>query len=347
MNVWLYLSQMKINQIMFKVKINAPFSAESILCQTPGRKGIWNGCKFHINDDVMECDYWVVYEDLLQAEEVICPHNNILLITGEPPSVKKYESGFLNQFATIITCHSLIQHNNVVYTQQALPWHVGKRLKDKKNTCNGKDYDSLRAINRFNKNKLISIIVSEKNSTKGHRDRLIFVEQLKRYFGDQLDIFSRESKPVDDKWDAIAGYKYHIVIENSAVNDYWTEKLTDSFLGGAFPFYYGCKNIDKYFSKNALCLIDIYKISESVKLIEDAIFKSVYEHSIESIMESRNLVMDKYNLFPFIHDFVQEKIGSENRSQTKLYPQKKFIRQGLHFTKNITHIRNFLWKIKP
>jgi len=112
------------------------------------------------------------------------------------------------------------------------------------------------------KKNFCRIIYSDKKLTEGHVKRHEFVASLKAHFGDELDIFGRGFRYVSDKWDAIADYKYHIVIENSRFPHYWTEKLADAFLGWSLPIYYGCPNITDYFDPNSFVSIDI----ESPKL---------------------------------------------------------------------------------
>ena len=56
--------------------------------------------------------------------------------------------------------------------------------------------------------------------------------------------------PIEDKFDALIGYKYHLALENSVIPDYWTEKLADSLLAWCKPIYYGCPNINDYFSSS-------------------------------------------------------------------------------------------------
>jgi len=97
------------------------------------------------------------------------------------------------------------------------------------------------------KSKLMSVITSSKDFTEGHQKRLNFVRRLKDYFGEDIDVFGRGIREVDDKWDAISPYKYHIALENSVYPHYWTEKLGDVYLSGAYPIYYGCLNLEDYF----------------------------------------------------------------------------------------------------
>ena len=73
--------------------------------------------------------------------------------------------------------------------------------------------------------------------------KVIFTNGVCKIFGKGINGF-------EDKWDTLRDYKYHIVIENSSFDDYWTEKLADNYLAECFPFYHGCKNINKYFDKN-------------------------------------------------------------------------------------------------
>ena len=306
---------------MIKVKISTSFPDFPILRQTPGSNGVWGNCKFIVNQDIKDCDWWVVYDGLLRNEKVQCPPGNTILITGEPPGVRKYDKKFLNQFATIVTCHRDIKHPNVIYTQQGMPWHVGRRVNADSTVSYSKDYDELQTIDVSKKDRLISIISSNKTFTKGHRERLIFVKRLSEHFGSMLDVFGHGLCDVEDKWDIISGYKYHIVIENSACPDYWTEKLSDAFLGGSYPLYYGCPNISDYFPGEALTSIDIGDFEGAVVIIEKAIENLQYEKSIEDIYWARKLVLDRYNLFAVLSNMCEVKGRSLNKVTVSLVRQ--------------------------
>lgn len=287
---------------MIKIKLTTSFPEFPLLRQTLGSKGLWGNCRFFVNQDIEDCDWWVVYDGLLKHEKAQCPPENTILITGDPPGIRKYDKKFLRQFATILTCHRGIKHPNVIYTQQGMPWHVGRLVRDDNSVSFSKDYGELKAIKRINKDKLISVISSNKTNTEGHRKRLDFVKRLSGHFGSKLDVFGRGIRDIEDKWDAISGYKYHIALENSACPDYWTEKLSDAFLGAAYPFYYGCPNISDYFPDGALTYIDIADFEGTVSIIEKAIENYQYDKSINDIAKARSLVLDKYNLFPMLCD---------------------------------------------
>lgn len=305
---------------MFRVKITTNFPEQPIIRQSPGGQGVWGEYRFFINQEIDECDFWVVYEGLTKSESTKCPQGNIIFITGEPPSIKEYQSGFLHQFNTVVTSHPDIKHPDVIYSQQALPWHIGMFQEDRL-----LGYDSLKALdyNTFNKTDLISVIVSNKNWTEGHVLRLEFVQKLKEHFGSRLEVFGRGIRDINDKWEAIAGYKYHIVLENSSFKDYWTEKLADSFLAYSYPFYFGCSNIKEYFPETCYTSIDINDIDRSIQIIEQAITENMFEKSIDHLNLARNLVLDRYNLFPMLTGLLSGRsVGKKTR--IKLRPESEY-----------------------
>ena len=314
---------------MIDIKISTPFPEWPLVRQTKASEGVWKNCRFHVDNSVDICDYWVVYEGLIKKETIHCSRENTILITAEPPAIKRYDENFLRQFHTVITCHRDINHPNLVFNQQALPWHVGRRQENHMNLSFTKSFDELCSINTFTKDKLISVISSAKENIPGHIKRMEFIEELKKYFKDQIDVFGRGINEIEDKWDAIAPYKYHIVLENSALNDYWTEKLSDAFLAGAYIFYYGCSNLSDYFSKDVFTLMDINDVGSAISIIKETISRHKYEQSIEAIMRARELILYKYNLFSMLCDFCnKQKSGSEKKHIT-IRPEKRLYKNIL------------------
>lgn len=310
---------------MIKVKLSFPSLEWPIAQQTPNSSGVWNNCQFFINTSIKRCDYWVVYEGLTKKKErTVCPRENTILITAEPPTIKEYNQQFLNQFNTVITCHQNIKHKNPVFQQQGLPWHVGRRQKNHINLSFSKDYDELMSIHHFHKDKLISVISSAKDFSAGHRQRIKFLNKLQDHFGDQIDAFGRGYREIEDKWDALSRYKYHVGLENSSVNDYWTEKLGDAYLAGCYPIYYGCPNINKYFDSSALTVIDITNPEEAIRIIESCIDESRYEYAKQKIEEARNDVLNRYNLFAMICDHINNNQSDLNKAEyvkTKIFKE--------------------------
>ena len=298
------------------------------LRQTPGGSGQWGNCRFVIDEPVESCDYWVVYDGLLEAESTNCPAGATLLVTAEPPSVKLYRPGFVAQFGAVRTCHRRLVHPRVTLGQPALPWHVGRRQQAHQNLAFTWDYDALKGVSSFPKSRLISVISSDKVQTAGHRRRLALVRKLKAYFGDRLDVFGRGIREVEDKWDAIAPYRYHIALENGVYPHYWTEKLSDAFLAGAFPLYLGCPNVGEYFAGGSFTPLDASDPARAIATIEQAIADQRYERSLGDLAEARRLVLDQYNLFPLLADMLAAFPPSGDRVPTTLRPETDFPRRS-------------------
>ncbi|TAN36639.1 hypothetical protein EPN27_01325 [Patescibacteria group bacterium] len=151
---------------MIKVKLtlcdNSPLSVESFLKQTPGFSGQLGDVQFYINEKIDRYDYWAVYENLPREDSAICPKENTIFIAGEPTAIKKYDEKFLNQFSKIITCQKGIEGPNVYHMTPGHTWFPRK------------SYDELSNKNTVEKSKLISLIVSNKAGTSGHKKGSIF-----------------------------------------------------------------------------------------------------------------------------------------------------------------------------
>ncbi len=306
---------------MLHIKLSTAGGGTPFIKQAPNMRPIWGNCEFFINQDIPECDLWVVYGGIGKIETVRT--SRTLLITNEPPSVKTYTKTFTDQFDAVLTCHT-IKHPQVIHSQQALPWWIGHKMKSdgSDDVQYEKTYDELIALPTPPKTKLLSIIVSNKSFTKGHRQRYAFAQFLKQALADDIDIFGID-KPLEDKWDAIAPYKYHIVIENSSLDNYWTEKLADTFLGESYPIYYGAPNIGNYFSSHAYTAIDIAKPQEALTIIKNLIKSTVYEESVTALAEAKQLVLNQYQLFPVLAEYVNNLSARGEKVQTTLAPESQ------------------------
>ena len=287
---------------MYKVKITvSPSDKERLQRQLPGREGIWKDYQFFINEPIEEADFWVVCFQKLSGKSETCrvAPENTMFITWEPDSVYHFSHGFLNQFEKVISCQEKLTHKNVIKDQPGLAWHMGMWRKVDESAVITHDYD-LFSKSKPNKSKLISVIASNKAFTVGHRERLEFVKKLKEHFGDQLDLFGRGFNDFANKWDVIADYKYHIVIENCSIPYYWSEKLADAFLGNAFPFYYGCTNVDMYFDKDAYRDINLHDAEKAIQIIDKAIAEGLAEKNVEAIEIAKQKVLNDYNFFELV-----------------------------------------------
>jgi len=307
---------------MRNIKVSLMLNDETIIRQSPGCKGIWGEYQFFFDDAEREYDYWVVYENLAKPGKGRCRVSNTLLLTGEPPNVHRYPREFTRQFRTVITCNSNIHAPQVIHSQTALPWRVGRVDRDGASPLISQDYDSLKALAAPPKTKSLSIISSSKAFTPSHKKRLAFARKLKEEFGDNIDLFGYGIHPIEDKWDAIADYKYHIAIENGSFPHYWTEKLSDTYLGWTFPLYYGCPNLESYFAKDAFRRIEPDDFEGSVRQIKSILESDLYERSLDALNAARLKVLDEYNFFPVVNQFIEQHYRETTFESISIFPFK-------------------------
>lgn len=300
------------------------FSADPnwpILRQTDGSSGVWGNVHFYVNQNGGKFDYVVVYDGLYEEIKVACRKENTILITGEPPTIKSYNGNFIKQFGRVITCQRNIKHDNVIFSQQSLSWGVGIDTVTKKVTKDFNFFEKL-DINKMKKINAISVVTSAKTITSGHKKRLAFIKALSNRLGDRLQIFGDGIRHIPDKWDAIAPFKYHLVIENTVLEDYWTEKLADPLLAGALPIYYGCPNLSDYFSAGSVQNIDINHTTESVTVIENLMHSDKYSELASEREMARQLVLNRYNLFPMIVGNLLSRNLTAKHSLIRIVPEQ-------------------------
>jgi hypothetical protein len=152
----------------------------------------------------------------------------------------------------------------------------------------------------YNKSKMISIISSNKTQTNGHRLRHDIINQL----NGKIDVYGRTYNPIDYKLDGLKEYKFHIVVENTK-RDYWfTEKLIDCFVTGTVPIYWGCPSIGDFFDTNGMIIFD--NVGELVDIVNNLSIDD-YIKRLESIKNNFN--KSKKYLLP--DDIIYKKLTLE------------------------------------
>ena len=133
----------------------------------------------------------------------------------------------------------------------------------------------------YKKSKLISIIVSDKIQTFGHKLRHSTIDVLKKNKYD-ISIFGKGYNPIEYKLEALKDFAFSIVIENSKMDYYFSEKIIDLFITGTIPIYWGCPSIGDFFNLDGIIVFND---------IEDLFIKL------------NTLSLDKYNyMLPAIND---------------------------------------------
>ena len=302
--------------------------------QLPGGHSSFEGVEFFVPLD--EAEIVFVYDALPETATRLSYYAKVALkkqaptvfIASEPKNFKRYNSAFLSQFDAVVTTDRETPHPCRFFVQTGQPWHVGVR------SAGGRLLDIPMSFEDFEqhaprKTKLVSVVSSDKDFTSEHRSRLTFVAKLKETLGDQIDVFGRGINDFMDKRDVLDAYRYHVAIENCAIEDHWTEKLADPYLTLTFPIYHGCPNIADYFSEKALRVIDIYKPEQAVEIIKEVIGSDLAERSKERLLEARRRVLYEHNVFGVLARVARELVAAESnpgrRRARSLYPEHHFM----------------------
>lgn len=238
-----------------------------------------------------ECEYLLLLGVPTRDVAVKCPPENVWLICQEPPT-----EGFLalhggtNQCARIYTQDVARKGARFFHSQPALPWFVNR------------DYTWLRDCPPPEKTRDLSWVTSNKSLLQGHQKRLAFLNHVRETV--PFDLFGRGFKEIEDKWDALAPYRYTLAVENHACPYYFTEKIVDAYLSWTMPIYHGCTNLASFFPEESFVAFDVNS-PDAYSLIRQALQSDVAERHREAIAEARRRILDQLQLFPFLESQIK------------------------------------------
>lgn len=145
--------------------------------------------------------------------------------------------------------------------------------------CSGKSFLPYGEV--YNKTKLVSMIASNKVMCSEHKIRQ---EMISKY-SSKCDHYGRGFNPIVDKADGLRDYCFSFAMENATYANMFTEKITDCFMTGTIPIYYGIDNIGDFFNKDGIIMLD------NNFRIEDLTF-DLYNSKIEVVNENFKLAND-------------------------------------------------------
>jgi hypothetical protein len=290
------------------VYLHKNYNTPDLFRQTVSGSGRWNDIQF-TTECPEECDYIVVLNHPVQNIKSKCRKGGRILIIQEPPyENNNYLIDHFPYFDIIISAFDKKYSPNIIHTQGGLPWLIDK------------DFQELCDLILVENKKLdkASWVTSTKNLNSGHEPRLKFLDQLKKR-KDLVDLFGRGLNPIDNKFDGIYPYKYALAIENYSDNNYWTEKVSDAYLSWSMPIYYGCKNLHDFFPENSFIEIDIHKAEEAFEIIDKAIKDKLWDKNKNAIKEARELILHKYQLFPFVAGIIDTIKKNEDSDKISVF----------------------------
>lgn len=287
--------------MLIKIIFYAPWATPSqyldqLTIYTQTNQPYWEGKTFILRGvtDVLEADYYIILDDG-RPEALPLDYRKKIFLKREPDCVKKL----------------LIDPSNYFFVGTfdkiplaATPWIL-------------KPYTFLKNLTYEKRNKKISVVCSGKTDTPAHRQRLECIKYLTSrlppltldVYGQGLDPSQfnncyRGSIPTKCKYDCLSQYTYSLAFENFSYINHISEKLYDCYLSLCIPIYWGCPNVTDYYPSNSLHVIDIYNPEESLRQINSILSTEVTEDTITSLLEAKNLTLDKYNIWPIIEKIV-------------------------------------------
>lgn len=157
-------------------------------------------------------------------------------------------------------------------------------------------------IGIYNKNKLCSMVSSNKKMCHLHLIRLQIMEYIQGNC--KIDKFFGGGGPGDGNWlpifRTLKDYMFSIVVENFVDDLYFTEKILNCFATGTIPIYLGAKNINSVFDKNGILQFNSF---EEFNNIIDKLSENEYYSRIQAVKNNFQKCLE----FRSIEDYIYEK----------------------------------------
>ena len=313
---------------MTLVRIVKNWDWPDLMRQTPCQEGVWDGIQFTV-DPVKDCDFLVMLNNSMGINtHVRCPEENIWAIMQEP-YVKGHSDWMVEKhkfFSKVFTHYIPANDKKYIPSHPAIPWHVNKT------------FDELISAKVTVKSKKLSAIVGDAMDVPGHIKRRKFLQYIQKDKSLELDLYGKKINFIEDKWDGLAPYKYSFAMENTSGLDYWTEKIADCFLSWTVPLYYGCTNLEDYFPKESFIRIDVGQPEKSLAKIRRIINEDNWERYIPALEEARNLVLNRYQLFPFLSEMIHFQPEGKSEKASFIIPAYKRSKEA--------QIHHIIYKLK-
>jgi hypothetical protein len=146
----------------------------------------------------------------------------------------------------------------------------------------------------YDKSKLVNMILSFKRETEGHKLRPTLIRP-------DIDLWGQQHKTFSYKLEALKEYAFTVCVQNSRVENYFSEALIDCFRTGTIPIYWGCPNIGDFFDENGIIQ---FTNKADLDTIIDGLSFELYESKKRSIfnnlLKAQNYVSVEDTLFRYL-----------------------------------------------
>lgn len=259
---------------------------------SPGGSGAWEGVRF-TTEEVNEADFLISLNYPEVGQDVCCPSEHCWALIQEPPTgLHHHLHSTHRSFSRIYSCDEALTGAHRVLTHPHLHWYLNR------------SFDWLSSACVPEKQYSLSTVTSSLEWLDGHKQRFGFLQKLKEKL--DFDWYGRGVRPLEDKWDGLAPYRYSLALENHRSGYYWTEKLIDCYLAWTMPIYSGCPRIAEYFPSESMVLINLDQPEQAEQLILETVRSQRYEENLDAIRTARNIVLQRYNPLAFLSGQIRE-----------------------------------------
>ncbi len=185
----------------------------------------------------------------------------------------------------------------------AARWRYGEGAPNEGYGGIDQSYDQLKQLNFPEKEKMICAIVSDKRMTEGHKLRRKFVKKyVKR---NELDLyggirFSNCKLDNNNKFAALIKYRYCLGFDNQdSIPDFFGTQFTDALLAWSVPIFWCGTDLRRYFPEGSFIQFNA-RNEDEIQRIASILENDDYKSRMPALEEARNLVLDKYNVWPTI-----------------------------------------------
>lgn len=264
-----------------------------------------DGCLFIFDPSCREYDWFVLYDDMprrdcgtihKEVEKLCCPKSHTILITQEPPSIKIYPRCYTHQFGYVLSTHlaDSLSHPALKLSCGAL------------HPYNGRSWKENLSMTVYDKTELLSTVCSAKQMKHTeHHSRYVLTKYISEHLP-EMHWFGRGVRPLENKYDVLDSYKYHIAIENYIHPYHWTDKIIDPLLSHCLTFYAGDPKLGEFLPPESFIPIPLHDPEVALGIIREAIENNEYEKRLPAIMEARRLLVTKYNTLQRVTDIIHE-----------------------------------------
>ena len=159
-------------------------------------------------------------------------------------------------------------------------------------------------------------IITSKSFTDGQRKRLKFLKKIQSMI--DIDFYGKKDisllfnnylglpeYPHTSRRDKSRIFEYDVSIslENGSRKNFFT-RTSEDFLCWTMPVYWGCPNLHEFFPENSYRYVEVDEDYTQEQL--QFLFRKPEKKEILAIAEARDLVLNKYNFFPFVESILKE-----------------------------------------